>query len=364
MINVLHILSDSNIGGAGIYVAELSKALDKNVFNVFVACPKGAKVIDRIDSSVNIISVGITKDKSFSPHDIRHLIKIIKENHIDIVHTHASFSGRIAGWLCGKKIIYTRHTPYYSTDISSIKKLFNKLINKIFTNKIIAVSEYVKNQLIATGVDKNLIMTVLNGIDINKYNEIYDTQSIKDNIGLKDEFILLQIGRLEVDKGHEYLLRVIPYLKKDKYNIKLLLVGDGSLRKYLEDLVNDLGISKQVNFLGYVEDIKPLIAISDVFVLPSINEALSIALLEAMCMNKPCIASEVGGIPEVINESCGILVSPKDTTGLKDAVIKLYDNIELVHSMGNTGRQIVITNFNILKMTTQVEDIYLDLVSK
>lgn len=362
MINVLHIISDTNIGGAGIYVAEFTRLMDKSKFNIYVACPKDSKVKSLLDPSIKVIETNLSADKSVSFKGITELVGIIKQNNIHIVHTHASLSGRVAGKICGKKIVYTRHTPSSYINKSGPKYYLNKWINTLLSDKVIAVSGFVKNQLIEMGIPKNKLSLIYNGVDITKYQSNYDIESLKRQLGLKDEVILIHVGRLVEDKGQRYLLEAVSKLDVS-YNIKLLMVGDGPKREELVKLANDLNIQDKVLFLGFINDLIPILAMSDIFVLPSIREAISIALIQAMCIGKPCIASNTGGIPEVVSSQNGILVEPKDVEGLKAAISTLYSNKDLRTVIGNRNKEKAIKNFDLKDSAKILEDIYIDLVS-
>lgn len=362
MINLLHVLSDTNIGGAGIYLYNLTKSLNKEKYKVFVACPRNSQITKMIDSSVTVIETSMKPDKSFDTGCIYELVKIIKQNKISVVHTHASLSGRVAAKIAGAKIIYTRHTPGEVHKHGSLKWKFNKCINIFLSDKVIAVSNYIADQLKEYGLPNDRIVTIHNGINVSEFSQSFNIEESKRTFGLEDEFVLLQIARLEDEKGHKYLFEAISQLD-NKYKVKLLVVGTGSKMNELKNLAAKLNIQEKVVFTGFVNDVKQVIPAADVIMLPSLKEALALSLLEGMVMSKPCIASNVGGIPEVVvNGISGILVQPKSNKSIKEAIEKLYNNRELCVKMGQEGKKIVLEKFNLDNMTKQVERVYDSLV--
>ena len=359
MVNVLHVLSDTNVGGAGIHIATLAKLINKQNFKLFLACPKGAKIIDIVEDDIEIIEIESQGDKSFEVGIIRQLTKIIKKNRIDIVHTHASLSGRIAAKLTGTKIVYTRHTPSESLDKNRLKRAINKYINVFLCDKIIAVSNFIEKQLIEAGLPSKKVIKIFNGVSTLEY-EPHSMPKKRVGKGLT----LIQVARLEVEKGHKYVIEAMSLIKKEKYDVKLIIVGDGSKRVELQELANRLKIGDRVTFVGYMKNVKDIVEESDVVILPSIKEALAIALLEGMAAGKPCIASYVGGIPEVVENGVnGILVEPKNPEAIKEAVIKLYENPELRRSMGEQSIRIVKEKFDSTILIKQVEEVYIELLS-
>lgn len=366
MIKVLHVLSDTNIGGAGINMAGLVKTMDRGKFRAMVACPVGARIREKLDSSIPVIEVtSMAGDKSFHTGSISELVNIIKQNQIDIVHTHGSLSGRIAGKIAGVKIVFTRHTPGIVHPFGSLKWTINKYSNLMLCDKIIAVSDYIAAQLEAAGLPKNRIATIYNGIDISSYTGPYNIAGLREELGLTGGHLLLHIARLEEVKGHKYLFEALALLDRKKYDAQLIVVGDGSQQEKLRRLTEVYNITDRVVFTGAVNDVRPLIAISDIVLLPSLAEALGIVLLEGMSMGKPCIASRVGGIPEVVADGrSGILVPPRNTTALLNAMVKLLENPALAAEMGQTGRQAVIDKFDLYLKVREVEKIYFELMDQ
>lgn len=348
------------------YVVSLTKALDPDLFRLFVICPADAQISTLIKPPVTIIELpSLQPDKSFSSGGLLSLARLIKANKIDIVHAHASLSGRIAAKLAGVKVIYTRHTPVEAVKTGSYKWRINKYINSLLADKVIGVSDYITKQLLAEGLPANKIRLIYNGIDVSHYQQATQANLVKKHYGLSDDTIVLTIiARLEEIKGHCYALEAFALLDHARYNMVMFIVGSGSQEGYLQELAADLGIESRVIFTGVMPDVRPVLGMSDIMLLPSLAEALGLVLLEAMSMGKPCIASNVGGIPEVIEDGCsGILVTPGDVRGLVNAIQILLDDPQLSLSMGQRGRELAKEIFDINKMASQVSKIYLEMLN-
>jgi len=252
------------------------------------------------------------------------LIKIIKTNDYDVVHVHLFpadvFVATASLFLRNKlKFIFSEHNVYNRRRSSKIFRLIDKFTYSRY-DKVICVSEMVKDSLVKwlpevsrkTVVIKNAVPV---GELVEKNSMIYD---------------ILFVGRLEKAKGVDILFKSICLFKNDrKKELKVAIVGDGSLRDSLKSLSKDLGVEENVEFLGIRKDIKGLMQLSKIFVLPSRWEGLPMVILEAMALGMPVIATKVGGIPEVIEDGTdGILVEPENPEELAKAIEKLLGNEE------------------------------------
>ena len=151
----------------------------------------------------------------------------------------------------------------------------------------------------------------------------------------------------------------------ESQSIKLLIIGDGPLRKELEYQAIELGIEKNVVFLGQREDVPELLSVLDIFVMPSLNEGMGRAIVEAMASEKPVIASNVGGIPDVVDDKAtGILVPSKSPEALSNAITYLMKNPEIASKMGQEGKKKAVKNLGINSMIEQIENLYEELANK
>ena len=295
MIRILHVISDSNIGGAGHQLLNLLKGLSKDSFDIKVVVPHNAKLIKLLDEiSIKHEEAPHLAEKSFSARAIWYLYKIIRDYKPDIVHTHAALSARIAARMYMRcKIINTRHCAFPVTSKQKKLKWVVRIAEWLLGGLTVAVSDSAKEKLIQQGVSDKKIVVVNNGIDISlfKYDEEKRIDTRKE-LGLsEDTFCVGHVGRFEPEKNHAFLLEVFDIIRKQKKST-LVLVGCGSFDEELKTQAEKLGIKNDVLFLGTCSDISRLYQAFDVFIMPSTAEGFGLAAVEAQCSGLGCILSE------------------------------------------------------------------------
>jgi glycosyltransferase involved in cell wall biosynthesis len=204
-------------------------------------------------------------------------------------------------------------------------------------------------------------MTINNGIDFDKFNANEDLINKRKELGFNSsDFIIGTIGRLDPVKNHERLLQAFKEALLVYKNIRLLIVGDGDQKETLCGQAKILGIYPQVKIVGFRNDVNEILSIIDIFILPSLSEGLSLALLEAMAAAKPIIASNVGGNREAIkNGHNGLLVSPLSIQEILNAILDLYNNRELGIQIGNNAYIDAKEKYSLSHMADQYMHIYL-----
>jgi len=357
MTKVLHVLSDTNIGGAGRYLLNLISNWDYENYEIAVACPGGGELEKQLHSAKVRVFPLKGGESSLRFSQIRDLISIIKKQNIDIVHTHASFSGRVAGKLLSCKIVMTRHGLSWQNN-NTVKRLMTRRLSKMFTHRIIAISRAVKINLIETGVPANMIETVYNGIDLTGYDNIEPI--LRRDLSLSSDVPIIGIvARLVWEKGYKYMLKAMPRILEKFPKAVLIIIGEGPLEESLKALCRELDITDNVIFMGYQDNVEKLALDFDVFVLPSVSEGLGLALLEAMALGKPVITTEVGGIPEVVKSGVnGLLVPPRNKELLAENVIKVLLSKDMADSLGTCAKNTVYEKFSARQMTTETLKIY------
>ncbi len=253
---------------------------------------------------------------------------------------------------------------YIRHEISEERKLFLKFVQVILalrnevlkkSDSFISISKAIEDELLQCCVDPSKIKYIPNGIDIIRFSPVDEnTKSLlrkKLNIPPK-KLVFLYTGRLTKIKGLELLLRVWKRLIQEEKDLHLILVGPGenqflSCEYELKQFVNKHNLDS-VTFTGAVENVCEYLQCSDCFVLPSESEGLPISLLEAMSCGLPCIATSVGGIPDLIeNGKNGKLVKVGDEEGIYNAIVELIRNMELARVMGEKGRKTLVERFSI-----------------
>lgn len=207
-------------------------------------------------------------------------------------------------------------------------------------NGFIAVSDEVEQAIRQTiRVDQLRITTICNGVDVRRYQRKVDRMAIRESLGLEeDDQVMILVGTLKEQKGHYYLIQAAAPLIAKNNNLHILFPGDGPLRASLQQQVQQLGLEKNMHFLGSRKDIPDLLAASDYFVLPSLWEGLAMALIEAMASGLPVLATCVSGSQHVVvSGETGLLVPPGDVDQLRQAISEMIATPERAKKMGQAG---------------------------
>ncbi|KAB2460520.1 glycosyltransferase family 4 protein [Bacillus sp. CH126_4D] len=280
----------------------------------------------------------------------------------DIFHVQDLFTANILGKInerYGKPIVFTPHGMYTFNRLKfgiiekgSVEEVYYKELEKKaieYSHQLIILSDSFRKPLSQMGALKENIEKVLTGID-------YPTVSRqKDN----EKLVISCVSRLGPRKGHDILFNALSYIGNEYTDkLKVLIVGDGEMREERERQAVDLGLS-MVEFLGKRDDIPNILAKTDVFVLPTINDSLPISIIEAMHYGICVISTKSGGIPELVaNEKDGILVDVGDTNQLANAIKRVIDNKEEREMLGRNAKEFAKTNLTQESMAMKVEEVY------
>jgi glycosyltransferase involved in cell wall biosynthesis len=299
---------------------------------------------------------------------IRIVYGILRGGGFVVVHTHGYFAD-IVGFLAAKRL----GIPILSTChgfISNDRKL--KVYNFMdvqalrFFNRVISVSEKIKDYLIEKGVSPNRIVVIENAFGENSNQELSIENRKAKRALLKicnADFVLGYVGRLSEEKGINYILLASSMADKMGIPIKVLIIGEGPEKGKLEELAKRVGMQDKVIFAGFQSDVENWYPAMDVFVLPSLTEGTPMSLLEAMAQGIPCVASKVGGVPKVIDSGIdGILVLPGNAEEIKGAVSILYRNEELRSSLSKNAKSKMINKYNINEWIEKIESQYLEII--
>lgn len=358
-MNILYLINYLGGGGTESYIHSLICGL-KNDNNIFLVYNEKADDYEKF-KELGITMIQMPMNGFYDLNAAKKLSSICKENSIEVVHSHFLRENSISvlSKLFGNKsrIINTRHMLLVN---SKLITYVNKLITR-FDKYVIAVSKSVENLLIAELGPKENIKLIYTGIDINNWDKSnYDFRE-KYKIAY-DEILITSTARFSPEKGHEFLIKTIPMILKmsDNKNLKFVFIGDGPILQDMKNLANKLKISRYILFLGYQKDIKSILNASDIYVLCSETEAFGISILEAMASNLPVIATDSGGVSEIIppNSDYGVLINYGDTTSLRDSLVSLIDDSMFRTQLGNNGFNLVKEKFNLDKTITETFKLY------
>jgi glycosyltransferase involved in cell wall biosynthesis len=237
-----------------------------------------------------------------------------------------------------------------------------------FSDRIIAVSEETRQHHIRHAhFAPHKTVTLYNGINLAPFEAAgaSERQAIRQELGIPPDVpVLTTVAVLRRPKGIHYMLEALPQIVQAVPEVRYLIVGDGEQRATLRDLAAAQGVAEQVIFAGSRSDVPAVLAASDIFVLPTLTEALPTVLAEAMGARKPIIASAVGGVPEMIErERNGLLVPPAEPQRLAEACIRLLRNPAAAQMMGHTGRTIAHERFEITLQARRLGILYQELLT-
>ena len=372
MIKVVNVISDTNIGGAGKCVIYFSQNYDKEKFDVTVVLPKGSALIEELQKTpVKIIEIDGLKDKSWDFGSLFPLIRILRQENPDIVHTHASSTARLAArFVKNAKIVYTRHCAYPVSE--RIKKgmghFFYKHINELLADRIIAVGNAAEENLLEGGIDKEMITTFFNGVEKVKETSKEEKKKLREKYHIKEEEKVIGIvARLEEVKGHDTFIESAKILLEEKkINAKFFILGTGSEEERLKQKVKDLGLSDRIIFTGFVKNVGDYLNIFDVQVNCSFGtETSSLSLLEGMSIGVPAVASNYGGNPYLIKEGeNGYIVPIQSARETAEAIARILNNTEVQKHMHQKSVEIYEEKYTVERYTKNVERIYEEMASE
>ena len=362
MIKLIHVITDTNIGGAGVWVLNFLKAFDRKKYDVGVALPTDSLLTPRIkELGINVYEVSDIADKSFSKEGTSEFLKLFREIKPDIVHCHASLSARIASKLLGIKTVNTRHC--LEEKKSGIKKKVYSFINNSLSDIVIGVSKATCDNLLECGTKRKKVRLIYNGVEpLKEYSED-EKQQIKKEFGIAENNIVVGIvARLEKEKNHGLFLKAGKILL-DKYdNVTLLIAGEGTRRKELENMAFGLGILQRTVFCGYQKDVSRIMNIIDINCLTSEKEALSLSLIEGMTLKKACVSTKSGGPCEVIEDGVTGLLADNDEEDFSGKATYYICNSSEREKAGQKGRERSAEIFSTEKMISELDKVYMELL--
>ncbi len=297
------------------------------------------------------------------------IYRLIKRIRPHIVHTHTSKAGvlgRLAACLAGVPI--TIHTPhghvfhsYYGPIMTKIFVFAEKILS-FMTDKIIALTNRERDEHLEEGIasiEKYII--IHSGVALDRLiNMSVDIEAGKKKYGIpQDCNVIGVIGRLVPIKGHKYLVSAAKKIVREFHNTVFVFVGDGYLNASLERQAESIGVRKNIIFTGWRKDAAEILDLFDILVLPSLNEGMGKVLVEGMALGKPIVASSVGGIIDLVRDGeNGILVPPRDSDALGNAILQLIKNKNLAEELGKNGKAKIYPEFDASVMVKEIDDLY------
>jgi glycosyltransferase involved in cell wall biosynthesis len=330
---------------------------------VAVCATRSAGNYQPVLDEAGVRTIILDRNSRWETYKLLGLLRLLRRERIDILHTHLFGSntwGRILGRLAGVPVIIA-HEHWSSK--SQREVWVDRLLYRL-SDRILVPSEASKRIVMEMErIPAHHLSVLYNGVDISHFTpESVSGCEVRRELGLRcEELVIGTVGRLSPEKGGvDVLIRAVERLRRTHPRARLLLVGDGPLRPDLEKVADELG--SNVIFTGTRTDVARLLSAMDIFVLPSLKEAMPIALLEAMAMRLPVVATSVGGVPEIVEDGeSGLLVPPGDEQALHAALQRLAADPALMSTLASAGQAHVRANFTLDSMIARVEQLYASL---
>ena len=287
--------------------------------------------------------------------------RLLQQERVNLIHAHeldANVQGAFVAALSGIPLVATVHGKNYFWE-----KLRRRLAYRWVSRKatMVAVSEDLKQFIVEkVGISSSLVKVLYNGVDMLPQCTPAEVVECRKELGLpEDHQIVGVVGNLYPVKGHQYLIKAIPAVLKKCPNTSFVFAGRGQLESELKEQVRQFGVGERVFFLGLRQDIPRILAMLDVFVLPSLSEGLSMAILEAMVAGKPVVATQVGGNPElVLHGETGFLVPPRDSQALASSLVTLLTNRQQAAQFAEKGKCRAEGQFSLRTMVCTYQLLY------
>lgn len=372
IIKVLDLRDSPWFDGPGRTILQCAEDIDSyKAIRIFIgAFNSGLNSGTEYEKMARIMGLSVYQIKETRQFDIKPLkqiIAIIKSQSIDILHTHdfrSNLMGMVAAHLLNKPLIVTVH-GWIANDLKGkIKTRIDKLIAKR-SNHIISVSKKTVESL-GNPTSLQNYTVIPNALRIDDYNHLRPYGKLRSEYGIKEnEIVVATVGRLSPEKGQDLFIRAAQVIIKENRNARFLIIGTGPDRPLLEKLVEEIGLEKNVVFTGYRDDMQYAYKDIDLIVQSSWTEGMPNVILEAMLMQVPVIATDVGGTGEIVSHgSSGILIGPGDLSALTSKILHFVNHPEDFTEMAANGRKQIVDNFNHEKRVKMLQDIYSNVLNK
>jgi glycosyltransferase involved in cell wall biosynthesis len=357
---ILYLSTSSGPGGAERVVSNLAASLDPDRFRAILCLFRPGWIQERSESRGVRTYVIPTQGMTDWRWALR-FKKLLRQEQADLIHAHefdANVQGAFVAAISGIPLVATVHGKNYFWERLR-RRLAYRWVSRHAT--MVAVSQNLKQFIVEqVGVSADRIKVVYNGVDVLPPCEPAEVDRCRKELGLSEtDQVVGMVGNLYPVKGHQYLIDSIPEVLKECPDTSFVFAGRGLLEPELKEQVHRLGLDKRVFFLGLRQDIPRILATFNVFVLPSLSEGLSMAILEAMVAGKPVVATQVGGNPElVLNGETGFLVPPKDSHALASCLVTLLTNKAQAAQLAEKGKNRAEGQFSLETMVRAYQTLY------
>jgi len=356
-LKILYVDTDRVWRGGQEQLLTLMLGIKERQHRVSLAAPSDSPLSSKARER-GIETLPFTQRSELSPWALLQLWNILRKRDFDIIHLNgprALLAGGLASKFCGVPLrVCSRRVNF------PLKSPLSCLKYNWMQESVVTVSISICQTLIDGGIRPDLIHVIYEGVDL----DWLDSQQPRALADINHGLLVGTVAHLSPEKGHLTLLEAAARIVSKVSDVHFVFVGRGELMSGLDERIQELGIQNHVLLTGFRSDSEALMKRFDIFCLPSLSEGLSSAILVAMASRLPVIATQVGGIPElVIDGETGIVVPPNDPDQLAEALCKLLGSYELRQRMGQAGRQRIEESFTLERKLQETEKLYRDLLA-
>jgi len=373
-VHVCFVVNNLNVGGLEKVVLNLINHIDRDQFDLSLVCVDGHgrefKQVALDDDACLVLDKSQSRRTplgTFDPMTLWRMNTFFTKRNVDVVHAH-NMGPLVYGGLSAHlglrrpTVVYTEHNQFYSAS----KKARCKFTFYIrLADHVVAVSHDLRRTLAHRVHPGGPIRVIHNGIDGSRF-ALADGAAVRAELGVRSHEILIGTGVvLSEQKGLEYMLDAARLVIDKEPRARFVLAGDGPLRERLQRKAFEYSLGDRFLFLGYRSDMQRLVSAFDVYALSSLWEGLPLALLEALAMGKPIVATRVGGNPEIVEDGVhGWIVPPRDPEALADALLKTCRDDAFRKSVRSVNRARFEQDFSLQSMVRAHEKLYVDVVGQ
>lgn len=371
---VLHMLPDLATGGGQVILLNNIRHMDRRRVENLVCYVRPENDLESEFNAAGFKTYCLDHRGGRGLRTLLRLVRLVRRERIDIIHTNNTRTDRIYGQmaalLTGVPVVNYLLMPSAPPTRSLLGRprgLFEYWLWRRTVRHVIALSHEVRRTWMEynrTARSPNQAVSVVYaGVDLDAWQldgREAEVEALRRELGLEGAGpVLLNVGRLVPQKGQHFLARIMSEVVQSCPGARLFVVGEGETRLQLEDQIRDAGMQEFVKLLGTRHDVPALLALSDVFLFPSVAEGQGLAIVEAMAMARPVVTFKIAPLTEFIeHERNGYLVDPWDLSAFARAVVDLAGDSALSHRLGRRGRRIVEERFDVREIAGQIEEIY------
>jgi glycosyltransferase involved in cell wall biosynthesis len=361
-VRVVEILATGTNGGAQEHLYSLMSRLDQTRYDASVVALSAGSAVRKLERTSFDVTVIDEPDDADAIRALTAHLALVRP---DVIHTHmyrADVVGTKAAIALGEMghrrpyVVSTVHSSRVRS--SEDRELIRQLTPSM--DQLIAVSKSIERKIADEHRTGAPVRLIYNGVDLQRYDHQEACCTLREEYGMEPgSQIVGVVARLEPEKGHQTLIEAWPQVLRKVPGAYLLIVGEGSRRDFLEQWAAAHKVAHRVVFTGRRDDIPAVTAALDVAVLPSWREAQGLSILEAMALSRPVVASDVGGIPEMVEDGVtGLLVQHDNPIALADAIVRLLTDHAFADTIARAGHDLVHDRFCIELMVKSIEEVY------